>query len=157
VKRAVAPDGREWIVRRRLAPRLAPETLWARFRHRVGAPMRHLSTIGDVADAGCVVEAFDDLAVAFLVALGVLLAVLVVIPLLVALLDVLVIVLLGALGVLARVGFRRPWTVEACPVDGAGIPRQWRVVGWRDAGRMVEEVAESVRRGQPILPPPPYV
>jgi hypothetical protein len=123
------PDGRTWTVRRRWVPRLGSETLWGRFTRR----FRRSSSSGNdaidaTADTG-MLDLFDDnvlLGVALLI--GAVLFVFLGWPLLVALLDVVFIVLLALLGVIARVVFRRPWTIEARAGDDV---RHWRIVGWR--------------------------
>ncbi len=126
-----APDGRTWKVRRQWVPRLGSETLWGRFTRRVrrrtkGEPDRN------GLDAGDTLHAFDlD---GFVVALAII-AFLVFMfflgwPLLMALVDVLVVLVLLVVGVIARVVFRRPWTIEA-RATGTDEVRHWRIVGWR--------------------------
>lgn len=139
------PRNEQWQVRRLWAPRLQGETLWARFRRRLRRVRRRSDDVGDVA--GCGLDLVDDLVVvAAVVAVG-LFVVFFAVPLLIAVLDVLVIVLLTVLGVAARVLLRRPWTVEATGPDG--LRRTWRVVGWRNAGELVDEVANDLAHGHP--------
>ena len=50
------------------------------------------------------------------------------------------IVVLAVVGVVGRVLFRRPWTVDA--IDPAGTRHAWSVVGWRssrDARRFIAD------------------
>ena len=61
------------------------------------------------------------------------------------LIDALAIVVFGIGGAVARVLFRRPWTVEAVSGDDR-IERQ--VVGWRRAGEEVALLAHAVEHGQ---------
>ena len=70
----------------------------------------------------------DNILIGIAILIGVVVFVVVGWPLLVALLDVVFILLLALLGVIARVVFRRPWTIEARAGDDV---RHWRIVGWR--------------------------
>ena len=138
-------EGEEWVVRRRWAPRLGAETLWARFRRRLRSAFRKTADLGDGLDAaeGCL--AFEDVVVVVGLVVVVLLAVFFVIPLLVALVDVLVLLVIAGLGVVGRIVFRRPWVVEARS-SGGGVLR-WRVVGWRASREFRGRAAESLGAG----------
>ena len=132
-------------MRRLWAPRLQGETLWARFRRRMRGVRRRSDDVGDVA--GCGVDLLDDLlVVAVVVAVGLFL-VFFAVPLLVAVLDVVLVALLTVLCLAARVLLRRPWTVEATGPDG--LRRTWRVVGWRNAAGVVDQVANDLAHGHP--------
>jgi hypothetical protein len=76
-----------------------------------------------------------------LIALGAALFFLV-LPALFALGELLLIVLLAVAGVLGRVLFRRPWTVDALGPDGQH--HEWRVVGWHASGETRDEVARHL-------------
>jgi hypothetical protein len=124
----VDPDGTRWVVRRRWVPRLGQETVWGRFHRRFRQARERTADVAD-ADPGCF-EAFAEGIVAVLVVIAVVVfLVFVGLPALFALLDLVVVLLLAVVGVVARVLFRRPWTIEATP--SAGRPLQWRVTGWR--------------------------
>ena len=148
-------DGRAWTVRRRWAPRLGSETLLGRFRRFVSAPLRHrrkLRENADILDVGCL---FDELAwVAAAILLVVLLIVIVlvvfVVPLVLAVVDVAVVLVLAGVGLVGRVGFHRPWTIEARAGDGA--VQTWKVVGWRASRERAAEIAELLASG--VTPPP---
>jgi hypothetical protein len=149
-----APNGQQWAVRRRWAPRLGNQTLPGRAASRLRRIIRWAKDLlghADITDIGCLL---DDIAVVFgvLIVLGlvVTLLVLVVVPLLVALLDLVLVLLLAVLGVLARVVFRRPWTIEARSADGA--VQRWPVVGWRASRERRDEIAALLASG--IVPPP---
>jgi hypothetical protein len=136
------PSG-TWVVRRRWAPRhLGSHTVWARFRHRNRVVRRRTAELGDVGDPGCAV----DVAEGFLVFVGVVVAVVflifVGIPVLVALGELLVIVVLALAGLIGRVLFRRPWTVDAVSPDGAH--HRWSVVGWNASGQARSYVARRI-------------
>lgn len=64
------------------------------------------------------------------------------IPFLIALGELLLIVLLALSGIVGRVLFRRPWTVDA--VDPNGGHRDWHVVGWRSSGAARQFVADRI-------------
>ena len=123
------PDGRIWTVRRRWVPRLGSETLWGRFTRRF---RRSANTGNDGIDAtadASMFDLFDDnIVIGIAIIIFLVFFVLVGWPLLIALLDVMLLLLLAVLGVIARVVFRRPWTIEARAGDDV---RHWRIVGWR--------------------------
>lgn len=66
-------------------------------------------------------------------------------PLLLLLLDIVVVVILLLVAIVARVLFRRPWTVEARSAAGESVTAE--VVGWRAALRRRDELADELRRG----------
>jgi hypothetical protein len=149
-RRVRGADGRDWVVRRRWEPRLGPETLWGRFGRITTSPLRHrrkLSENADILDAGCL---FDELAWVLLAVLVLIVVVVFVIPLLLALVDLVLLLVLAGLGIVGRVVFRRPWTVEARASDGTVLA--WQVVGWRASGERSAEIAELVASG--VTPPP---
>lgn len=137
-------------MRRLWAPRLGGERLWSRFRRRTRWARRRTGDLAEVADPGCALDVLGDLFVAVGIVLVVLFVVFVGLPLLLALLDVLVIVLLTAVGIVARVLFRRPWLVEA--TGGDQMRRTWRVVGWRASREAVDDIADTLAHGH--APPP---
>jgi hypothetical protein len=97
----------------------------------------------DSADVGCLAFVGEEAALV-VGGLAVLLVVLFfVVPLIVAALDVLIVLLLGTLGVVGRLLFRRPWVVEARPAVG-GHAVGWRVVGWRASGEQLDRVVEHL-------------
>jgi hypothetical protein len=69
----------------------------------------------------------------------------VVLPLLAIVVDATVVIVLFVLGVVARVVFRRPWTVEARSSRGERFTR--KVVGWRNALRHRDEMVSALRNG----------
>jgi hypothetical protein len=143
-----SPSGRRWTVRRRWAPRLRGASPWRRFRRQY---RRAFDRVGDVADAdpGCLEVFGEGLLVGLAIILGVLFLVFVAIPLVFAVLDLLVVLLLTAGGIVVRVLFRRPWTIEATSADG-GVLR-WQVKGWRASGARRDEIAGLLAAG--IVPP----
>ena len=138
VRTVVDPEGRTWRVRRR----------WV---HRSVGWRSELVDPFDVAPPDVrVLDVDDDLGVLAVVGIVITslaaLAVFVffVVPAVVFLVELLLVVLAIVLGAFGRVLFRRPWTVEA-RVKGTNQGREWKVVGWRASGELVEQVAERVR------------
>jgi hypothetical protein len=92
----------------------------------------------------------DDLVAGVVAALAVaLLAVLVFLflPYVLFVLELLVLPFL----LLYRVAFRRPWLVEAR--GSAGRRMRWKVVGWRESGEAVREIAEALERRKAVPAP----
>lgn len=147
--RVEAIDGRGWVVRRRWVPRLGPETLWGRFRRRVRQMFRRA---GDIDGGGCFdIGGIDDLVALLVLVVVAALVVFVLFPILVALLDVLLVALLTIVGVIGRVVFGRPWTIEAIGDDESRYA--WHVVGWRESKALVTELADRLRLGGPLPEP----
>lgn len=142
------PDGRQWTVRRRLAPRLGAETVFGRMRRRV-ASITNRTTDGLGAPDGCMSADLDGIVVVLVLLVALVLLVFVVIPLLVVIVDLLILLLLAFLGLVARVVFRRPWVLEAASSDGQR--HQWRVAGWRRSGEQCRHIAQMLAAG--IVPP----
>ena len=125
---------------------------------RFGAWRRNRRGNADTANAvvSSVFDSVDDnILVGIVAVLGAVVAVLsawwLILPLLLLALDVVVVVVLFVLAVLARVLFRRPWTVEAA--TGSGADEEWfatQVVGWREALRTRDEIADKLRAGNPV-------
>ena len=123
----------------------------ADLRRRV-VRMRGSEATKEVAAEGCL--AFDDVAagVAFVLAVVVLLVLMA--PLAWGLIELLLAVVLGALVWAFRVLFRRPWcVVHRAPGDVESA--SWRVVGWREAHRVMVEAAESIERSGAAQVSPP--
>ena len=70
------------------------------------------------------------------------------IPLVLAIVDLVVVVVVVVGGALARLLFRRPWTVEACSDGGDRVVRH--AVGWRGSGEAVDELATEITHGRAV-------
>lgn len=172
VRNVQAPDGRDWVVRRRWAWRSSlwegraarspverSEGLWARFRRRMRRLLEGARFSGHVLEAGgnlgelgeipAVGIVFLVIAVVIVAAAVVLFGALVLVPLLLAILDLAVLLVLAGLGLLARLVFRRPWTIDAHASDGTHLA--WKVAGWRASSAQRDEVAQLLSSG--ITPP----
>jgi hypothetical protein len=127
-----APDGRRWTVRRLWLPRM-------RRRRSDGGdpgPWGFDGPVGDIGDVSAAALAVVVLAILVLVFL----------PYVFFLLELVVLPLVFAY----RILLRKPWTVEA---RGDGERNRWRVVGWRRAGEVVDEIAGALERGDEVIAP----
>lgn len=137
----VTTRGGIWTVRRRWAPRhLGQQTIRARFLERSRKVRRRAAELGDIPDPGCGPDIAEGIVVFLVIVALVLFLIFIGIPLLIALGELLFIVVLALIGVVGRVVFRRPWTVDA--IDPAGARHAWSIVGWRssrDARRLIAD------------------
>jgi hypothetical protein len=132
-----------WHVRRRWAPRhLGSQTIWARFVHRSRKVRRRTADLADLPDPGCAPDIADGIVVFLVIIAVVLFAIFIGIPFLIALGELLLILLLAVAGVVGRVLFRRPWTVDA--VDPAGTHHAWSVLGWQASGGARRFIADRI-------------
>lgn len=145
----VAPDGRQWTVTRRWTPRWVGRGPRARL---AAARQARAQRKGDNRLRWydwLDIPHFGDSPGAFLAVIVVVILLVVMIlwglPLILSLIDVVLLAIAVLLSAIARVVFRRPWTVEAVASDGERRTRQ--VVGWSASGRAVEEWAELLRHG----------
>ncbi|MDY7100741.1 MAG: hypothetical protein S0880_06095 [Actinomycetota bacterium] len=117
--------------------------LWRRVR-------RMFRNLGDLSDGSGVLDLLGEtFAIVVVVILVVVLAVFVAVPLLLIIVDLLVVALLVVVGFVARILFRRPWTVEATADDGTRI--RWRIKGWGASGDWRDDVARRLSLGE--VPP----
>lgn len=89
--------------------------------------------------------------IAILVIAAVLFMIFVGIPGLVFLVQYLAFWIVVGVSILYRALSGRPWIVEMEEAEGYRV-RSWRVVGWRESKRVVDEVAEAIRRGVDPVP-----
>jgi hypothetical protein len=142
-KTVVDPAGRTWRVRRRWVTRSAS------WRGPKSARALDLLDGAHLVDDGADLPVVGVIMFAIAALLVAVLAVVFIIPALIFVLELMLILLIVGLGVLGRVLFRRPWTVEA-RVDGAGQGGEWKVAGWRASGDLLNSVAERIQAtGQP--------
>jgi hypothetical protein len=81
--------------------------------------------------------------------LAVLLLIVIFLPLLGVALELIVVLLIFSSGIVGRVVFGRPWTVEAINLDDDKRSIAFGVKGFRKAGRGVEELATILAAGGP--------
>jgi hypothetical protein len=158
-------DGSEWRLRRRWLPHREGVGVRSRFatRRRQRAKRREEphEPAGqrwyDFLDLGhgC---ADDDLGavVALAVVLG-LMALIVAFggPVLLLGIDLAWFIVVLLLGAFSRFVLRRPWSVEAVADDGTR--REWKVKGYRDAGRLRDALAGEFSRGLDPRPDDPLL
>ena len=135
----VTPRGREWTVKRR----------WTVPGHRGTAGRPVDTTRGGLGLFGTGLG-LDGVGVEhlgclyFLGVVGVVIGVVLAASIAALVVIALVIGLLGALGAASRVLLGRPWLVEARSGTDA---LAWHVRGYGEAGRVVDQLAEALRRG----------
>lgn len=137
------------MVRRRWAPRLGQQTVVERLRRRFRSMRKHAGSLGEGADVASGCADVEAIVIGLVVIAVILLAVFFVIPLLLTLVDLVIVLLLALLGFVAKIVFRRPWTLEARSDDGTVY--RWKVVGWRASGQRRDEIAQMLAAG--ITPP----
>jgi hypothetical protein len=112
----------------------------AQLRSRVRTMGRRTADGADVGN-GCL--DIDDLFAGLALLVALVLVIVVVLPLAWGLLELLLVVVLAALVWAFRVLFRRPWSVVHRG-PGDVVSHTWRVVGWREAHRVMVEAAGSI-------------
>ena len=136
-KTVVDPAGRTWKVRRR----------WIHRRVSWRGPKGHraLDVLdgADLAGEGAELPVVGVILFAIAALLVAVLAVAFVIPALIFVVEMALVLAAVGLGVLGRVLFRRPWTVEA-RVDGTTQGGEWKVTGWRASGDLLNSVADRL-------------
>jgi hypothetical protein len=154
-------EGRTWTIRRQWLPRYEGRGLRERLRRKKTQSQVESSSQGksrwwDYIDVPFV-DLFDDSLVTALIvvaAVGVLLVLLLFgVPFILALVDLVVVLLVAVVGVVSRVLFRRPWTVEAR--SSTGEHHEGRVVGWRRSGALMREMGVELQHGRPPASPSP--
>jgi len=100
------------------------------------------------------VGGLDELGVALLALLAVMIVAVVVIPLLLFGIELVLLGLLVAIGVIGRTLLGRSWIVCATPL-AQGQELGWRVVGWRRSNRLIDEVTYSLSAGLDPSPAEP--
>jgi len=132
-----------WHVRRRWAPRhLGSQTIWARFLHRTRNVRRRTADAADIPDPGCAPDIAEGIVVFILLVVVILFLIFIGIPFLIALGELLFIVVLALAGIVGRVLFRRPWTVDS--VSQSGAHYDWSVVGWNASGAARQFIADRI-------------
>jgi len=136
-KTVVDPAGRTWKVRRKWVHRRAS------WRGPKGDRALDLFDGADLAGEGAELPVVGVIVFAIAALLIAVLAVVFVIPALIFVVELALVLVAVGLGVLSRVLFRRPWTIEA-RVDGTNQGGEWKVTGWRASGDLLNSVAERL-------------
>ncbi|WP_436793860.1 hypothetical protein [Actinospongicola halichondriae] len=142
----VDTPGGTWHVRRRWAPRhLGADTIFGRFWKRTRTVRRRTTELGDIPDPGCAPDIGEAIVVFIVVVLVVLFLIFIGIPFLIALGELLLILVFALAGLIGRVLFRRPWTVDAVSPDGEHTT--WSIVGWRTSATARQFIADRLAAG----------
>jgi hypothetical protein len=128
------PAGRGWSVGRRILP-------WR--------PLRVRRSLGDAhVDPGDLLGGVDHPA-GLVMALVLAVAIPVVVVLALVLGELLILLVLVPVGLFGRVILRRPWVIEVRSSDSPGrAVHAERVVGWRESGERVQDLAREIAWGQ---------
>jgi hypothetical protein len=157
-------DGSHWRIRRRWLPHRDGAGVRARFdthrRRRAEKRAKRAdddtSRWFDVVDVGSGV--FDFGWVMVVIAASLVLVLLTVSfggPVLLLGIDLAWFVAVLVVGAFSRLVLRRPWSVEAVAHDGTR--REWKVKGYRDAGRLRDALAGEFSRGLDPRPDDPLL
>ncbi len=105
--------------------------------------MRKRTTeLGDIPDPGCAPDVGEAILVFIVAIVVVLFLIFFGIPFLIALGELLIVLALAVAGLVGRVLFRRPWTVDAVSPDGEHT--MWSVVGWGASGAARQFIADRL-------------
>ena len=135
-----APDGTEWRVARQWWP-------WKPKRRDIDGP-----DTGNVPDLG---GADDILGIVVAVSVGLILIVLlftVIIPIIALGLELIALLIVFFWGIGSRLILRRPWTIRARAKDGRTL--EWKAKGFLRSGRVRDEAAAALERGEAAPRPP---
>jgi hypothetical protein len=134
-RKVTSPDGRKWTLGRHWMPR----------RRKLGrAKLRDLDAPDFLPDFGDDLGIIGAIILVFLAIIVAIILILVLFNVFAIAIELMLVLLLLLWGVVARVVFRRPWTVFA-KSDSALYTRQ--VVGWRASGRAITEIEQDLRSG----------
>jgi hypothetical protein len=137
----LAPDGRMWKVGRQ----------WLPFRVKIRRE-RELPDVDPswwvdplaLADAG-----LGGLIVGLGIAVTVTFLILFVWPVVAIALELVILFLALIVATAGRFVLRRPWRIVARSRSAGPATLAWHVVGWRESGRVIDEVADSLAGGNP--------
>jgi len=140
VMHVVDPSGTEWTVRRK----------WVHRRLRWRGRGRSLDFMdgADLVDAGADLPVVGVILGVVALVLLAIAAVLFIVPAVIFLVELLIVVAVVGVGLLGRMLFGRPWTVEAHQRH-ADHAYEWKVQGWRPSRDLVHSIAERLRTTGP--------
>ena len=99
----------------------------------------------DIADLTLFDEGLGGFVAVLLFIVAIAIGVLFILPAFIFLIEVLIVALLVLGTILLRVVFRQPWLVDAVASDGTRMT--WKVVGYRNSRRVVDEIGGLIARG----------
>jgi hypothetical protein len=132
--------GRQWLpyrvrLRRGREPRESHDLSWP-------------GDLVDFADFG-----LGGILAGLAVAITVVLLFLVIWPVVALAFEIVLLIIVFLVGLGGRLIFRRPWRIVARTRGSIRSTLAWHVVGWRQSGRVIDEVADALAAGQ-IQPTP---
>lgn len=142
--------GRTWTIRRhwlRRDPGRGISARWRAARERRAARRRGRRSDDDGSSWFDWIPIPDDFLIVIAGVLAIVVFVFFGVPLLLGLFDLVFLLIMSVGGVIGRVLFRRPWTVEA--VSDRGDRRELQVVGLRNSGLAKRTLASEVLRLEP--------
>ena len=155
-------DGTAWRIRRRWLPHREGAGVRARFDARRRKRAERRRKPDDHDDRWYhhldVPHGFDEVGIVLIVGVALALVVATVAfggPVLLIVLDLAWLVVMLLFGTIGRFVLRRPWSVEAVATDGTR--REWKVKGYRDAGRLRDALAGEFSRGLDPRPDDPML
>lgn len=144
-RRPVSPDGVRWSVGRKWVPHRVHHS----WRWRAEQTLEVVTAPAGWTDW---FTAFDDtdLGGGLLILAGVVAVVLIAIPLLLFGIELIVAGVLVAVGIWVRLIFRKPWTIEARPLDASANALHWRVTGWKASGELITRISDDLAAGRTL-------
>jgi hypothetical protein len=136
--RVTDPSGRQWVVRRRLiarSPRLGKVT-------PDGSDWPAAATVGGMSSGGLGSFLVGLVAVVVVVVAGAFL-----LSGLLFLIQIVVLLLFLPVSLLLRVLHLQPWVVRASTTSGPRVRHRESVVGWRESGERMREIALRLASG----------
>ncbi len=97
----------------------------------------------DLAGIGGDIPVLGVVLVAIALVLLAIAAVMLIVPAVIFVVELLIILVIVGLGLLSRVLFGRPWTVEAQQL-GTSSTYEWKVSGWRASRDLVTTIADQL-------------
>jgi hypothetical protein len=97
----------------------------------------------------------DDIGVAILVFVALVVVVFVVVPPLLSGVELIILGLVLAASIAGRALLGRPWVVQASPVEGDAQVMAWKVSGWRTSAPAIGEVATALEADSILCPARP--
>jgi hypothetical protein len=141
-RKVTSPSGTTWRIHRTWARGYAPS-----FAGKLRGAWN--VTPGDFVNqlGGTGFDGADSLVPVLVVIVALVLAVFVLVPLLLFGLELIIVGLVIAAGIIGRVLLGRPWIVVLESEDASGVGFAWKVPGWRQSARVIDEVVDAMQAG----------
>jgi hypothetical protein len=140
-RKVTSPDGRTWTLGRHWMPR----------RRKIGrAKLRDMDAPDFMPDFGDDLGVIGVIILAFFAVIVAIVLILVLFNVFAIAIELMLVLVLLLWGVVARVVFRRPWTVFA--KSGSALYTR-QVVGWRASGHVINAIEQDLRSGVQLQAP----